>query len=369
MMKVLLIASVASHVRHFHREFIAHLQRRGCEVHLAARFSAADNFVGTGVVCHEIGSVRTPYSLRNILVLVRLVRLMARERFALVHVHTPVAALLGRIAALATGTRPVLYTVHGFHFYRGAPLRNWLLYYPPEWLLAKATDGILVMNEEDRGWARRLAGRRTAVHFVPGVGIDIDKYAAPPAGGPAGGRKYSTLLTVAELNRNKNHRQALAAVRELTAAGNTGIRYLIAGQGKALEGLQSYVRAAGLGQQVVFLGYREDIPALLAEADIFLLTSLREGLPRCLMEAMAAGKPVVATAVRGSRDLIRDGINGFLVPPHDSTATAAALRRLLADAPLRAEFGARGREMVNQYRVENVIGELDRIYSRYLGLE
>lgn len=296
---------------------------------------------------------------------------MDRERFDLIHVHTPVAACLGRIAALATGARAVLYTVHGFHFYRGAPLRNWLLYYPAEWLLAKATDGLLVMNEEDYKWAGRLAGRRTAVHFVHGVGIDIGKYAPPPAGpessGPTG-PTTGTLLTVAELNANKNHRQAIDAAKRLAASGYA-VRYLIVGSGPARDGLEKYVRKSGLDRHIFFLGYREDIPALLAQADIFLLTSLREGLPRCLMEAMAAGKPVVANNIRGSRDLVRDGIDGFLVPKNDSAATAAAVQTLLGDAALRAAFGANGRDRAEQYRIETVLGELDRIYSRYLKMD
>jgi glycosyltransferase involved in cell wall biosynthesis len=262
----------------------------------------------------------------------------------------------------------VLYTAHGFHFYQGAPLRNWLLYYPAEWLCARWTDGLLVMNQEDHQRALGLPVRGR-VYRVPGVGVDVPDAAASAVGATEQVRAElgippgSPLAIVAgELSPTKNVAQVLRAwqivVRELP-----GAFLLVVGDGGQRHHLERLARRLGIAASVRFLGFRTDLGRLLGAADVLVSASRREGLPRVVMEAMAAGLPVVATDVRGNRDLVIHGETGMSVPPGKHASMAGALARLLRDGALRTALGRRARERVESFslaRAESVLADIYR---------
>ncbi|GJM69130.1 hypothetical protein HMSSN036_13460 [Paenibacillus macerans] len=232
---------------------------------------------------------------------------MRRERYELVHVHTPNAGAICRLAAAWAGGGKVLYTAHGFHFYSGAPWRNWLLYYPLERLMARFTDVLITINREDYERAARFPVRGKAA-YLPGVGVDLGEFAPASAAEAARLRRELGLapgdfaiLCIAELNGNKNQRQLLEALRELRGRAVPAV-LLLAGTGGRERHYRRLAEDLGLREAVRFLGYRKDIPQLLQAADVLALSSRREGLPRALLEGLAAGKPLVATDVRGSRD-------------------------------------------------------------------
>ncbi|OXT09511.1 glycosyltransferase family 1 protein [Thermoanaerobacterium thermosaccharolyticum] len=372
MKKILFIATVESHILNFHIPFIQYFQNKGCEVHVATKLgNRRDELKKLGIVCYDIDFERSPYSFSNLKALNQLIKIMREDKYSLVHVHTPVGAFLGRLAAKITGTKPVIYTAHGFHFYKGASIKNWLIYYTMERLAAHWTDGLITMNDEDYNAAKRFKLRKSnAVFYVHGVGLDIDKYNISDKNERKQtrkafgfGEKDIVILTVAELIPRKNYIQTIEAIKKLVNK-DKNLYYLIVGTGELESKLKNYVLKNDLEKYIEFLGYRNNIPDLLNICDIFVLTSLHEGLPRCIMEAMAAGKPVVATDVRGNRDLVKDGTNGYLVPLDDVNATVDALQNLIESEDLRKKMGDEGRKIIQDYSIDKVLKEMDEIYRR-----
>lgn len=372
--QVLFLATVYTHLAAFHLPFMQLLQGKGYEVHAAASPDEGrkEEVEAIGVRCWDIPFSRSPHSLKNWRALRELGRLLEAYRFDLIHVHTPVAAFLGRYLAKAKGQGPVLYTAHGFHFYRGAPVKHWLLCYPLERLAARWTDGLIVINNEDYQAAQRMGLKPGEnLFYVPGVGVDLaeyTRYLGPGALREELGisREEIVITCIAEFSPVKNHAFLLDAW-EKVASSTSGVHLWLAGEGKLKERLEKEVRTLGV-PRVYFLGFRQDIPKVLQDTDIFVLVSRREGLPKSIMEAMAAGKPVVASNVRGNRDLVEHGRTGFLVELGDVEGLARCLKLLARDENLRLALGNAGREKIKDYSLDKVLSEMEVIYSRYLSL-
>ena len=355
--KVLLVASIARHFLAFHLPFIRLLQDMGCEVHAACDPAGeGEALAAAGVRVWPVPVRRSPWRPANLFALIALTRLMRRERYRLVHVHIPVASFLGRIAARLAGVPAVLYTAHGLHFYRGAPLANWVLYYPAEWLCARWTDGLLVMNDEDHASAVRLPVRGK-VYRVPGVGVPL-----PATGGEPEGM---TVLAAGEHSANKNLEQVLRAWRLVVDRVPEAL-LLIAGEGPRAAALQALAGRLGIAGQVSFIGFSRNLPELMARASVVVSGSRREGLPRVILEAMAAARPVVVTDVRGHRDLVENGRTGFIVPLGDPRAMADAVVRLLRDPVLAGAMAASARERAALYAVQRVVAAMELIYLDWL---
>jgi glycosyltransferase EpsD len=274
--------------------------------------------------------------------------------------------MLTRLAARKArkaGTR-VVYTAHGFHFFTGAPLVNWLLYYPAERFLARCTDLLITINAEDYARAKRFRAGRTAL--VEGVGVDLSRFDAPPdraavraALGIAPGDPV--VITVGEHIPRKNHETCLRALARLP-----GATLLCCGTGRDEEALRALAQALNVSDRVRFLGFRTDVAVLLSASDAFLFPSLQEGLPVSLMEAMAAGLPCVVSAVRGSADLIAEGEGGYLRAPTDAPGMAEALGRILTSSALRTAMGKRNREAIRPYGLTSVLARMASLYREQL---
>lgn len=377
--QVLFLATVYSHLASFHLPFMDLLQERGFAVHSAAVFDGREKEVAErGVLCWEVPFARSPYSFKNIQAWRRLNELFRGHYYDLIHMHTPVAAFLGRYLGRRSKQGKLLYTTHGFHFYQGASWRNWLIYYTAERVAARWTDGLVTMNEEDFQNARRLGFvPDESLFFAHGVGVDLKDYSCSggantvnpgvePSRATLGlGQDEVVVVCVAEFTPNKNHAFLLDAWKRLVSR-HQDAHLLLVGHGDkeaALKGKVQQERIAG----VHLLGYRRDVPSILNAADLFVLTSRREGLPRCIMEAMAAGKPVVATRVRGNRDLVEDKVTGYLVELGDVEGLARALAQLTEDKQLRRKMGEAGRQKVEAYALERVLAEMARVYDLFLG--
>lgn len=370
--KALFVATVYTHLTAFHIPFMKLLQSWGYEVHAAASSAEGrrEEVEAIGVKCWDIPFVRSPVSLRNIIAYRKLKALLTQEQFDLIHVHTPMAAWLGRLAVKRTNQGPVLYTAHGFHFYRGAPWPYWLFYYPAERLAARWTDGLIVMNNEDLVQAKHMGfkeGRN--LFFTHGVGVDLKRFSMPKGSQSIReelslGDQDIVITCVAEFTSTKNHRFLLDAWHKL-AREEPQAHLLLVGDGHLRKAMERKVRIEGI-PRVRFLGFRKDVPQLLHATDIFVLPSRREGLPRSIMEAMAAGKPVVATDVRGSRDLVEHEVTGLLVQLGDVEGLAQAILRLIRDPELRQRMGQAGREKIKAYSLDHVLQEMAIIYERYL---
>jgi glycosyltransferase involved in cell wall biosynthesis len=344
-MKILEVTNVDFSLRHFLLPLMRGARARGHEVvgacaegpHLAV--VRAEGFRVIGVPMAR--SLSPAAQLRAFRALTALIR---AERPDLVHGHMPISGFLARAAARAAGVRRVAYTSHGFLFNQPGPLWRRAASLAMEWTGARLTDIYTTVSTEEAGDAQRLLRARA----VPvGNGRDARRFHPDPAArarvrAALGVPEERVVVTiVSRLVRHKGHPELLAAMRDVPGAELwvTGER-LASDHG---EDLEPAFAAAGLGCRLRRLGYREDVPALLAASDIFALPSHFEGLPMSVIEAMLTGLPVVATDVRGPREQVVDGETGLLVPPRAVPPLAAALRRLAEDPALRARLGAAGR--------------------------
>ena len=371
--KALLVTTVSGFVPQFEMNNVRLLQERGYEVHYASNFDMPsygdnnDRLKGTGIRCHQIAFAREPWNLQNMSAVRELAALIRREGVSLLHCHTPMGAACARVAAARTGLRNVIYTAHGFHFFDGAPKKNWLIYYPVEKFLSRYTDSLLLINREDYARARKKFSARHT-DLLPGVGIDIEAVQRGSAES-AGLREElgispdkRVLLTAGEMIPRKNQALLLEVLRRLN---NPSLTLVILGHGKLRDELQARAKALGVEQQVLFPGYRTDVFRFYGMADLFLFPSLQEGLPVAVMEAMAAGLPVVASGVRGNRDLILPGKGGELLSPHRATAWEKVVSILLGDCKKREAYGLYNRQRIGAFSREANETKMREIYARY----
>lgn len=368
MKKVLFVATVVQlHIERFHIPYLKWFHDQGWQVDVAARNDYEDPKDCKIPFCdhfYDLPFERSPFRQENLWALKELKKLLAREHYDIIHCHTPMGGVVARLAARKSrekGTK-VLYTAHGFHFYRGAPMLNWLLYYPVERLLARWTDVIVTMNQEDERRAERFPCSRSV--YIPGVGVDISRFSQGLSREEARtrlglGREEPFILSVGELIPRKNYGVALEAVARL---GRKDVQFWIAGTGASEGELRAQIDRLGLREQVKLLGFRSDIPDLLHAADVFFFPSRQEGLPVALMEAMASGLPIVCSRIRGNTDLIDEGKGGYLAAPGDAEGFSRALESIL-DGADTAEMRAYNRQKIQLFGREAVMEQMAALYQ------
>lgn len=363
-MKILYVTTIGGTIAFF-EHFIRQLLDEGHTVDIATNeigSNVSACYKEWGCTVYQIDTSRSPLSKGNLNATKQLKMLVEKERYDIVHCHTPVASICTRLAcckARKRGTK-VIYTAHGFHFYKGASLKNWLLYYPVEKLCSYFTDVLITINQEDYALAQKKL-RAKQVEYVPGVGIDLTRFGQAVVDKPTKRKELgipeeaTLLLSVGELNKNKNHETVIRAIANMDAY------YVIAGEGFLHEHLQNVIDELGLTARVKLLGFRRDIGELCKTADIFVFPSFREGLPVSMMEAMASGLPVVCSKIRGNTDLI-DKNGGVLFDPHNVAACREAIGVVIA-----ADVGAMGvenKEKVKIFSEEPVFAKMKEIYKR-----
>ena len=291
-----------------------------------------------------------------------------------IHCNTPIGGILGRICGRKF-RKKVIYTAHGFHFYKGAPLKNWLLYYTAEKILAHYTDILITINQEDYERAKKFKLKSGGqVFYLPGVGIDLDKYQHEPHQTSVRTilhlqpddikipESAFTIISVGDLNDNKNTECIIKAI----SRSDPSVHLLICGTGPKKEWLINKARELNVQNRVHFLGYRNDIVALLAASNAFVSASFREGLPRSTMEAMAIGLPCIVSDIRGNRDLIENGKGGYLVPPTDANGFADAIDKIASNASLRESMQEYNLHKIRQFDLEIVKSAMLDIYRKIL---
>jgi len=317
-----------------------------------------------GIQMVHVDFDRNPLGKSNFLARKQLLKLMAKEKYDIVHCNTPSGGVVGRIAAAQAKIPRVIYMAHGFHFWKGAPLINWLLYYPIERILARFTDRLITINREDYVRAKRFhykkGGRAT---YVPGVGIVAKKF-EPNAEERAKTRKALgikedevVLLSVGEINQNKNHKVVLKALEKI---GRKDIRYVICGIGPLMETNQHLAESLGIGDQVIFAGFRTDIDKFYQAADVFVISSFREGLPVSLMEAMSADLPCIASRIRGNVDLLSD--SQLLFEPRDVNGLCRALMKV-TDKNIAAEEVRKNFQTLPRFSLDEAVKAMKQIYA------
>lgn len=319
--KVLFVATITRHIEGFHTPLLKLFKEKGWEVQVATGDKKK-----ISKYCdkkYTIPIERSPYKLKNLKAIKELKKIIDKENYDIIHCHTPMGSVVARLAARharKNGTR-VIYTAHGFHFFKGAPLINWLLFYPVEKYLAKYTDTLITINKEDYELTKsKFSGKCKDIEYVPGVGIDTKKFDVSMSEKEklelrekVGLKNNDYILTcVARLDKNKNQEFLINAMQKIVIMNNN-IHLLLVGPDELNGKYKKKVKKYKLENNIHFLGRREDVPQLLAISNVVVSSSLREGLPVNIMEALESGLPVVALKCRGMEDLIINGKNGYIV--------------------------------------------------------
>ena len=363
--KVLFTATVSIHIKSFHMPYIKWLKEHGCEVNVAAKndFISEPCIIPNCDKYYDIKFARFPFSKTNIKAYKQLKKLIQENNYDIIHCHTPVAGVLTRLAARKNKNTTVIYTAHGFHFFKGAPLLNWLIYYPVERFCARFTDKLITINKEDYERAKRFSLRKNGkVYYVPGVGINLEKIQNLKVNVKQKKKELvipediPVLLSVGELIKRKNHKTVLKALSQIK---DKNFIYLICGRGVLKEYLHNLTKQLGIESKVKFLGFRKDIAEICKTADLFIFPSYQEGLPVALMEAMACELPVIASNVRGNRDLIA---KENLFEPDNINEITSLIEKRLDDMK---KNGLRKETYTNleQYSLKNVLKQMMEIYT------
>lgn len=312
---------------------------------------------------YQIPFSRSPFSKNNLSAYNSLKKIVEEKDFDVVHTHTPVASMITRLACKKMKTK-VFYTAHGFHFYKGASVINWFFYYPIEKYLSRYTDTLITINQEDY---QRASDNFSAkkVYLVNGVGLPLEAYNRPidrmkkrEELGVA--KETKVILSVGELNDNKNHKIVIEALKEFK---NENFKYLICGVGPLENELVRQINEFGLSHKIELLGYRNDIIEILKISDLFIFPSKREGLPVSVMEAMANGVPVVASDIRGNRDLIDNKVNGELFSYTNDNALEKILYRFFRDEISLDLYKKNADCGIKEYSKTKIIKILKKIYE------
>ena len=374
--KVLMVATVPSMIGQFNMDNIQILLDAGYDVDVACDFSDRSVWPSEkiekfkkilndkGISYFQIDFSRKPLSIKkHILSYKQLMKLIKEKNYSFIHTHTPIASAIARLVAKKYNIK-VIYTAHGFHFYKGAPLKNWIVFYPIERLLSSKTDILITINKEDYKLALDKM-KASRIEFVNGVGIDSSKFLLKFFDKEKKrcelgiGSSDVMVFSVGELNKNKNHEVIIKALAQIDSKN---IHYFIAGQGNKKEYLQSLAKEYNVNLHL--LGFRTDIIELLNVADIYAFPSQREGLSVALMEAIAAGLPCVVSKIRGNVDLIDDEENGYLVDANDISGYSKAIKKIIdLDEKEKKLFKEYSLNKINNYDIKNVRIKMKGIYN------
>jgi glycosyltransferase involved in cell wall biosynthesis len=284
------------------------------------------------------------------------VRIFRAERFDVVHTHNPKPGVLGRVAARLARVPRVINTVHGYYAAPGDPLTRVVPVMMAEWIASRCSDVELFQSGEDFRWARRLHLGRRDRSLVLGNGVDLSRFPAALDEAAAAALRADlgiaegdlVVTTVGRMVREKGIDELVEAARAVRAA-EPRVRFLAIGPLDAdkLDALSVADIEAARGD-VIFAGWRDDVADVMAISDVFVLASWREGMPRSAIEAAASGLPSVLTDIRGCREVVRDGIEGRLVPPKAPARLAAAIIELVQDRDARERMGKAARTRAEQ---------------------
>lgn len=386
MKRMLMLASVASMIEQFNMSNIELLKSMGYEVDVATNFKKGSTF-GEDVSSAFMEKLKSmnirPFQIdfdRNVFnlgadlkALKQVEKLVKENDYSFIHCHSPIGGVITRIAGHKYGVK-VIYTAHGFHFFKGAPIKNWLIYYPIEKHYSRYTDTLITINHEDFDRASRKFHAKK-VEYVPGIGVDTTKFSAnlfskeelsnirSELGIP---QDAIWLLSVGELNENKNHQiviNALGKLKQENPDFSSKIYYTVAGVGIKKDELNELSQSLGLNDHVKLLGFRKDVAKLCKAANIFVMPSHREGLSVALMEAMASSLPCIVSRIRGNTDLI-DENGGCLFDSHSVENCLAALKDLCSLGVEKLKIlGEYNRKKMKHFDIETVQNAVGRIYA------
>lgn len=376
--KVLILASVASMIDQFNIPNIKLLQDMGYEVHVACNFEKGSScsfekvqklkeyLNKLDVKYYQINFERNILKITNNLKAYKEVKnILLENKYKFLHCHSPIGGVVGRIAGHKTQTK-VIYTAHGFHFFKGAPFINWILYYPIEKYLSKYTDILITINQEDYKRAKTFYAKK--VEYIPGVGIDTEKIKNIQVDKKKKREELGlteeniVLLSVGELNKNKNHSVVIKALAKMN---NPNVHYLICGQGNLKEELLDLIKKLNLEKNIKLLGFRKDVYELCKISDIFIFPSLREGLGLAALEGMCCGLPLISSNIHGINDYSINNKTGLKSSPLDEKSFKNNIEKLIENKNLRVKISENNKKVISKYNINIVNNIMNDIYKKY----
>ena len=371
--KAIILTTVPSTIEQFNMENIKLLKELGYKVEVASNFNVTGNIDNNrfneflteleqlDVKVNNISFSRKLFSFDNIRAYKQLKKLFKEQNYQLLHCHTPICGVITRLVARKqrkTGLK-VMYTAHGFHFYKGAPLLNWLIYYPVEKICAKWTDCLITINEEDYNWAKKKF-KAKKIELINGIGVDRSKFDFIMSDSEKEKIRNELklkkddfiLIQVGELNKNKNQIMTIQAMKKIVET-NRNVKLLLVGKGDLKDYYEEKIKEYNLEKNIFLLGYRKDIPKLLKISDCLISTSKREGLPVNLIEATMSGLPIIATNCRGNRD-----IANVLVNIDDVDKICEDIIKCMKN---NEKFICND---IEKYGLKNIIVEMEGIYNK-----
>lgn len=376
---MLMMATTAAMIEQFNKNNILILKELGYEIHVLGNFDKGnpiskerldefkDWLKNKNVKYFNYAATRQPLDLKNnIVAYKRTCQLIEQYKYDFIHCHTPLGSVIARIAAHKTHTK-VIYTAHGFHFFSGAPIKNWLFYYPIERLLSRWTDLIILINKEDYRRAKNKFHAKM-VEYIPGVGVDIDRFANCKINKVQKRHEFGIgedkfiLLSVGELQTRKNQEIVINALGKLQ---NKDIYYLIVGQGKLKKHYEELIHSYGLEGNIKMLGYRTDIDELCKMADCFVHPSIREGLGIAPLEAMASGLPLISASINGMMDYTKNGITGCCINPRSVEEMSSAITKMYYDKVFCEQCKKSNEKIVRNYDIQISTNIMKKIYKEF----
>lgn len=370
-MNVLFLATYGDFLATFELSNIKLLQDMGCTVHCASNFTEKEYNRKTykldeiNVVKHEIEFLRSPIKAKNIIAYKKLLKLIKEENIEMIDCHNAIVGAFARIVAWQCKIDKVVYTPHSFFFYKDCPKKNEFIYKNVEKILARKTDLLITINNEDYIASKKMKVRGEAI-YVPGIGINSDYIFNLPRKREEYCKEFNIpidatiFVSVGELIHRKNHE---SAIRAFSKANIENAYYLICGIGELESHLKDIISNLGLDNRVKLLGYREDAKDIMKSSDIFIFPSFQEGLPVALMEAMACGLPCLVSKIRGNVDLIDEEKGGLLFDPHDVQGLSEELLKIMM---VPSEWGKHNKERIKEFDIYNVQKIMRLEYSNIL---
>ncbi len=370
-MKILYVTTISLTMNSFFVPHIEMLVQKGHQVDIACnaeKLPLNARYEELGCKFYQIDFSRSPLSSDNFKAYRQLKALIKDGGYDIVHCHTPNASVITRLVCRSfrkSSGLQVFYTAHGFHFFKGAPKLNWMVYYPVEKFCARYTDKLITINKEDYELAKAHF-KAKQLHYIPGVGIDLSKYENIRSDASAVRQaigvpeKAFMLLSVGEINVNKNHK---VIVKALALLQDPNIHYVLAGRGDQEQALMELAQELEVSDQVHLLGYRKDIPELIHAADVFCFPSYREGLGVAALEAMAGGLPVLTSNVHGINDYSESGKTGFKFAPEDIRGFTQGIYTLVSKPDLRRKIRENNLEIVKAYTMGTILDQLSKLYE------
>lgn len=367
MRKILYISNTANFSK-FNRPFMRWFKEQGWQVDYC---SPGEEYVLDCDNQYKISIARYPISKGNFRAYRELRTLMENNQYDIIHCHTPMGGVLGRLAAKKFRKQnkiKVIYTAHGFHFYKGAPLKNWLLYYPVERWLMRYTDTLVTINNEDYERAKNW----TRTYKIDGVGVNLEKFHPLQSEEEKNNLRLSKgfsnkdfiLLYTAEFIPRKNHKLLFDILPDLKEK-IPELKVILCGTGGLLEYYKSFALNNKM-DYVTFTGYTKEVADFCRISDVLVMPSFQEGLPIGMIEALATGLPVVASDIRGHRDVITNNENGFLINLNNPEKVKESIYMLYSSPELRSKIRNENIKKTQKYSVDIAVSKMAEIYKELM---